>query len=166
MPFTTYFFGNEISKYGQENHRVDYRTLAKAFDAVLNNNIVSATGWENWETVNGYDEYAEDSDGNEYSYSEAQDRIEELREEQEELDEDSERYAEIEEDIECLEDIRCSEIFQYFIISYNGAEILKEYTDEIVLYNSELDMYVWGVTHCGTSWDYVLTDIPCGESEE
>lgn len=166
MPFTTHFFGNEISKYGQENHRVDYRTLAKAFDAVLNNNIVSATGWENWETVNGYNEYAEDSDGNEYSYSEAQDRIEELREEQEELDEDSERYTEIEEDIRCLEDIRYSEIFQYFIISDNGAEILKEYTDEIVLYNSELDMYVWGVTHYGTSWDYVLTDIPCGESEE
>lgn len=166
MPFTTHFFGNEISKYGQENHRVDYRTLAKAFDAVLNNNIVSVTGWENWETVNGYDEYAEDSDGNEYSYSEAQDRIEELREEQEELDEDSERYAEIEEDIKCLEDIRYSEIFQYFIISNNGAEILKEYTDEIVMYNSELDMYVWGVTHYGTSWDYVLTDIPCGESEE
>lgn len=166
MPFTTHFFGNEISKYGQENHRVDYRTLAKAFDAVLNNNIVSATGWENWETVNGYNEYAEDSDGNEYSYSEAQDRIEELREEQEELDEDSERYTEIEEDIRCLEDIRYSEIFQYFIISDNGAEILKEYTDEIVLYNSELNMYVWGVTHYGTSWDYVLTDIPCGESEE
>lgn len=166
MPFTTHFFGNEISKYGQENHRVDYRTLAKAFDAVLNNNIVSATGWENWETVNGYNEYAEDSDGNEYSYSEAQDRIEELREEQEELDEDSERYTEIEEDIRCLEDIRYNEIFQYFIISDNGAEILKEYTDEIVLYNSELDMYVWGVTHYGTSWDYVLTDIPCGESEE
>lgn len=166
MPFTTHFFGNEISKYGQENHRVDYRTLAKAFDAVLNNNIVSATGWENWETVNGYNEYAEDSDGNEYSYSEALDRIEELREEQEELDEDSERYAEIEEDIRCLEDIRYSEIFQYFIISDNGAEILKEYTDEIVMYNTELDMYVWGVTHYGTSWDYVLTDIPCGESEE
>lgn len=166
MPFTTHFFGNEISKYGQENHRVDYRTLAKAFDVVLNNNIVSATGWENWETVNGYNEYAEDSDGNEYSYSEAQDRIEELREEQEELDEDSERYAEIEEDIECLEDIRYSEIFQYYIISDNGAEILKEYTDEIVMYNTELDMYVWGVTHYGTSWDYVLTDIPCGESEE
>ena len=166
MALTTHFFGNEISKYGQENHRVDYRTLAKAFDAVLNNDIVSATGWENWETVNGYNEYAEDSDGNEYSYSEAQDRIEELREEQEELDEDSERYTEIEEDIRCLEDIRYSEIFQYFIISDNGAEILKEYTDEIVLYNSELDMYVWGVTHYGTSWDYVLTDIPCGESEE
>ena len=166
MPFTTHFFGNEISKYGQENHRVDYRTLAKSFDAVLNNNIVSATGWENWETENGYNEYAEDSEGNEYSYSEAQDRIEELREEQEELDEDSERYAEIEEDIKCLEDIRYSEIFQYFIISDNGAEILKEYTDEIVMYNSELNMYVWGVTHYGTSWDYVLTDIPCGESEE
>ena len=32
-------------------------------------------------------------------------------------------------------------------------------TDEIVYYNEELDMYVWGITHYGTSWDYVLTDI-------
>lgn len=51
------------------------------------------------------------------------------------------------------------EIFQFFIIDENGADILKDYTDEIVMYNSYLDMYVWGVTHFGTSWDYVLTDI-------
>ena len=53
------------------------------------------------------------------------------------------------------------DIFQYFIISGSGAQILEDYTDEIVYYNEELDMYVWGVTHWGTSWDYVLTDIKC-----
>ena len=51
------------------------------------------------------------------------------------------------------------EIFQYYIISAQGASILEELTDEIVFYNFELDLYVWGVTHFGTSWDYVLTDI-------
>lgn len=164
--FTTHFFGNEISKYGQENHRVDYRTLAKAFDAVLANSLVEKTGWENWETENGYNEYYEDSDGNTYDYSGAQDKIEELEKEQENYDEDSEEWRALQEDIDRLNDVRFADIFQYFVISSNGADILKQYTDEIVMYNEELDLYVWGVTHFGTSWDYVLTDIPCGESEE
>lgn len=51
------------------------------------------------------------------------------------------------------------QVFQYFIISSEGYKILSRFTDEIVYYNEELDLYVWGVTHCGTSWDYVLTDI-------
>lgn len=51
------------------------------------------------------------------------------------------------------------EICQYYIISKTGYEILTSYTDEIIYYNDELNMYVWGVTHFGTSWDYVLTDI-------
>lgn len=52
-----------------------------------------------------------------------------------------------------------SEVFQWYIISDNGAQILKDYTNEIVYYLPLLNCYVWGVTHWGTSWDYVLTDI-------
>lgn len=51
------------------------------------------------------------------------------------------------------------DIYQYYIITSSGASFLDEYTDEIVFYHEELDMYLWGVTHFGTSWDYVLTDI-------
>lgn len=51
------------------------------------------------------------------------------------------------------------EIFQYYIISEMGATILTELTDECVYYNEKLDMYIWGITHFGTSWDYVLTDV-------
>lgn len=51
------------------------------------------------------------------------------------------------------------EIYQYYIITDSGASFLERYTDEIVYYHEELDMYVWGITHWGTSWDYVLTDI-------
>ena len=82
-----------------------------------------------------------------------------------ETEEAEAQIEEIREDIEALEDAHYEEIFQYFIISDNGAEILKDYTNEIVFYNETLDMYVWGVTHWGTSWDYVLTDIRlnCGE---
>lgn len=51
------------------------------------------------------------------------------------------------------------EVYQYYIISDYGFRILEDYTDEIVYYHQDLDMYVWGITHFGTSWDYVLTDI-------
>lgn len=51
------------------------------------------------------------------------------------------------------------DVFQYYIISESGYRFLSEYTDEIVYYNEDLDMYLWGITHFGTSWDYVLTDV-------
>lgn len=51
------------------------------------------------------------------------------------------------------------EIYQYYIIAESGAKFLEEYTDELVYYHERLDMYLWGITHFGTSWDYVLTDI-------
>lgn len=57
------------------------------------------------------------------------------------------------------EDGYFQEVYQYYIISDGGARILKDETDELVYYHEELDMYLWGVTHFGTSWDYVLTNI-------
>ena len=51
------------------------------------------------------------------------------------------------------------DVYQYYIVTDSGARFLGEYTDELVFYNEELDMYLWGITHFGTSWDYVLTDI-------
>lgn len=52
------------------------------------------------------------------------------------------------------------DIFQYFIITDSGYEFLEEYApEEIIFYDDELDLYVWGITHLGTSWDYVFTSI-------
>lgn len=51
------------------------------------------------------------------------------------------------------------EVYQYYIISESGARFLEENTDEIVYYHPDLNMYLWAITHFGTSWDYVLTDI-------
>lgn len=51
------------------------------------------------------------------------------------------------------------DIFQYYIIDGWGVEFLEKYTDEIIYYNEVLDIYLWGIAHWGTSWDYVLTDI-------
>ena len=50
-----YFYGNKISDYGIKNGYVDYGTLAKAFDAVLNNDILNKTfdiGY--WEQESGF----------------------------------------------------------------------------------------------------------------
>lgn len=152
-----YFYGNKVSEYGIQHKRVDYRTLAKCFDAVLSNDLISKTaeiGY--WEQVSGGVDYSEIED--------LQEQIEELEEKQSDFEDDSPEYEELEEQIDSLkEQVEELEeydpdIYQYYIISENGVEILEE-AKEIVFYNEELDLYVWGVTHCGTSWDYVLTDI-------
>lgn len=120
-----YFYGNEISDYGVQNNRVDYRTLAKCFDAVLCNDITKLF----YSTINN--EYNEVELYNGMDYNEEEDYYE--------------------------------DIYQYYIISSYGAEILERYTDEIVYYLPSIDVYVWGVTHFGTSWDYVLTNIKIDE---
>lgn len=176
-----YYYGHKISDYGLENNRVDYGTLAKAFDGVLNNDIYGKLielGYM-WEPYCGSEYYYEDSEGNTYDSTERDERIEELEQEREELesemenlDEYSDRYSEIEEgireieqDIEYLNEEHYHDIFQYYIISDEGARILSEDTDEIVLYNEEFDINLWCVTHYGTAWDYVLTDIECNAGE-
>lgn len=115
--YGTTLYGNEVSEYGQKYGYVDYAALAKSFNAVLNNDIMSATAGAGfyWDPVSGYDE---DEDGN------------------------------------------LPEIFQWYIVDDEGAKIL-EWAGEIVFYNQELDMYIWGVTHYGTAWSHVLTNIKC-----
>ena len=176
-----YYYGNKISDYGLKHNRVDYGTLAKAFDAVLNNEIygkLQSLGYY-WESLSGSEYYYEDNDGNWYNPTERDERIEELEQEREELENEmenldkySKRYSEIEErlsdieqDIDCLNEEHYHDIFQYYIVSDEGARILSEDADEIVLYNEEFDIYLWCVTHYGTAWSYVLTDIECNAGE-
>ena len=51
------------------------------------------------------------------------------------------------------------DVFQYFIVDSQTAEDLKEHTDEFVFYVESLGLYILGITHYGTSWDYVGTDF-------
>ena len=151
-----YYYGNAISEYGLEHGRVDYATLSKCFDIVLNNNIMSLTyDIGSWEQVSGIIDNT--------------DEIEELEEKRDELEEQNENSPsqileneinEINEQIEELESEQDDEpeVYQWFIVGDWGARLLQE-IGEIVYYNEKLDMYLWGVTHCGTSWDYVLTNI-------
>lgn len=148
-----YYYGNAISEYGMKNGYVDYATLAKCFDAVLNNDIINLTydiGY--WEQVSGIIDNT--------------DEIEELEEKRDELEEANENSPsqilgnEIDEINEKIEELESEEpeVYQWFIVDDWGARLLQD-IDEIVYYNEKLDMYLWGVTHWGTSWDYVLTSI-------
>ena len=154
-----YYYGNPISEYGLEYGRVDYATLAKAFDAVLNNDIMNLTyDIGSWDQVSGIIDNT--------------DEIEKLEEKRDELEEENENNPsqiieneineinEINEQIEELENEQDDgqEVFQWYIVDDWGARLLKD-INEIVYYNETLDMYLWGVTHYGTSWDYVLTSI-------
>lgn len=151
-----YYYGNAISEYGLENGYVDYAALAKCFDAVLNNDIMQLTyGIGSWEQVSGIIDNS--------------DEIEELEEKRDELEEQNESSPSqiIENEIYDINDRITEleseqdddqEVFQWFIVDDWGARLLQD-INEIVYYNETLDMYLWGVTHYGTSWDYVLTNI-------
>lgn len=154
-----YFFGNKISEYGLQNGYLDYRTLAKAFDAVMVNDITKLF----YANIDG--EYCEPEQINGYIDNSEEievlnDRISELMDE----NEDESKTAEIEELQEQIDELEREqdyqpEIYEYYIISANGADILQAYTNDPVYYIDTLDIYIWGVTHWGTSWDYVLTDV-------
>lgn len=170
--YGTTFCGNEASDYAKENGYLDYATFAKAFDAVLNNDIIHKTmkiGY--WEQKNDFiynsDEIKELIEREEELGSILSDMINEDKENTEEYQKIEEEYNNVIEKIEELqeEEENQQEIFQYFIVSDNGAEIIKQYTNDPLFYNEELDIYVWGITHYGTGWNYVLTDVKlnCGE---
>lgn len=131
-----YFCGQKISDYGIEHNRVDYATLLKSFDAVLNNTIISLPEFcDYWELENGSDYTYYDADGNE---------------------------VEPGEDYENCEPV---EVYTWYIISEAGAEILKDFTNEIVYYNEKLDIYLLGIQHFGTAYSNVLTEIKCNMGE-
>lgn len=65
-------------------------------------------------------------------------------------------YFEIENGSDYDESEDCYfDIYQTFIISSQDARRLEEYTNEIVYYCEELDMYLLGVAHFGTPWNGV-----------
>lgn len=194
-----HFYGNAVSSYGKENGYVDYRTFAKAFDAVMNNSIM-----QELEGAGYYFEPIQDGT------PDNSDEIDELREKADELEERAENKEEEADDLEAeaeaaeddgdedraddlrahaeekrknaedyraeaeknrdeaddLETQEAPEIFQFFIVDDAGAEIIQEWTDDPLFYCSALDMYIWGVTHWGTSWECVLTDIRINAGEE
>jgi len=134
------YYGKKVSQYGLEHGKVDYNCLCEAVgDCVLCNNMEKR--------------YLELVSGEMFRYYDIDNGYEEItREEAEELD------------MCCVEEKQI-DIYQWYIISDSGAQLLMRETDEIVFYDEELDVYVWAVTNWGTSWDYVLTDIKLKEKD-
>lgn len=138
--------------------------------------IESSLGdWQNDLSWKSFD--FEDADGNVYVLDESEidseiDSIsfysirEELENHASDASEALEELEKAKDELEEEQQTTDEEIFQYYIISDSGKRILEENTNEIIFYNEELDLYVWGITHFGTGWDYVLTSIPCETYEE
>jgi len=117
-----------------------------------------------WELYNGEDCYYYDSDGHTYDYECCIERIEELKDmiANARGEQDVSKW---EKDIDSLTyNCECIGICDYMEITEEAARIMKESgSDEIVYYSKELDMYIWGITHYGTSWKLMLTSIPIPE---
>lgn len=117
----------------QKYEEVSYKELARRVgDCVLNNIIHNETT----------------EDGDEQELFNGDDYRCNIHETVEECDKDSDK---------CDEDAK--DIYQEYIITQGGAEYLQRNTNEIVYYNENLDMYLWGITHFGTSWSGVFTSI-------
>lgn len=169
--YGTTFCGNEASDYAKEQGYLDYATFSKAFDAVLNNSIMENTcevGF--WGQENGIIDNSEEVEALKEEIADIENRLEFLTDEEiEEAQKLQEEINSIQEQIEELEEEQeksyNQEIFQYYIVSNQGAEMIEQYTNDPLFYNETLDMYVWGITHFGTSWSYVLTDVKlnCGQ---
>lgn len=184
------FYGEKVSEYGLQNGYIDYRCLARAVgDMVLCNDIIKLFygdlngEYNEPEQENGIIDNSDEISDLTDEFNELQEQLDELQEQLDEmeieLDADKFNYIKLEKHIkqlqEQLDEISNTieeleqeqdeqpEIYQYYIISDNGADFLKRFTNEIVYYIPVLNIYVWGITHFGTSWDYVLTNIKIEE---
>lgn len=90
--------------------------------------------------------------GSEYTYYNKDD--EEITEEEFYEQEDDGAYQEYDD------------IYQYYIISSYDAERLSDYTEELVIYNDDLDLYILCVKHWGTAWCGVPANWKEIEEEE
>lgn len=138
------YYGNAISTYGLEQGYVDYHAFAQAFSHILWNYFVEVCHSHTVEVEMGEDYYWIDKDGNRLTC-----------EEYDKLDADTQD--------ECQEEY--VEFYQYYIVGDEALYYLKE-NNETVYYIPDLNLYVWAVSHFGTSWDYVLTNIKINKDEE
>lgn len=119
-----------------EKVRCNYSQLFRDDDCLLLCNNIREVDDSIFDNVEGGELYwYEDDDGNELTEEE----VEELG---------WENVNQIDHDI-----------YQYYLIDNMLAHSLMNHTDNIVMYSDKLDLYVLGVTHCGTSWSYVAEDF-------
>lgn len=173
-----YYYGKEVSEYGVRKGFVDLDAFSEVMNGVMHCSIlekVTDLGFE-WQLINGslYEYF--DTNGNIYTYDEAQDKISDIQDgidtlqyEIDDSDENDECCIEsleqdikkLETEISVLEEPEEKTIYRCYIISANAAEILmQDSEEELLFYCKELDMYVWCLTKNGEDWKNILTDIP------
>lgn len=127
-------FNKEFLKELREK-RTSYKDMIDfcCDDMILNNYLVEELNKNGYyfDFYCGSDVYYLDNNGNTITQEQADEM---------DFDEYSEQYK---------------DIYQYYIISSNSAERLSEFTNEIVMYNDDLDLYFLCVTHWGTAWNGV-----------
>ena len=141
-----WFYGNEVSLYGKEQGYVDYRTLARAFDAVMSNNIISdleAAGFYFDPIQDGSSDYSDEIDELREAADEIRDQAaektdaadeaeeagdaaeaEKLRAEAAELEAEADKKDEDADELEAEQEP--PECFQFFIVDDAGAEIIPD----------------------------------------
>lgn len=162
--YGTTFCGHEASSYGKKYGYLDYRTFVRAFNAVLNNEVIRCDiGY--WEQVNGIIDNSDEIEELQEQFGDLELELLDFDENQQEYKEIESKMNDLQDEINELQNTGDLEICQWFIVDESGANLIKGWTDDPLFYNEELDMYLWGITHCGTSWDYVLTGIKlnCGD---
>lgn len=131
----------------QKEKRPTYRDMIEfcCDNLILNNCIMKETQEKGffWELYSGRYEYYTDENGEEISESEYY-----LKEENGE-----EVHANF------------IDTYQDYIISGGDAERLGTYTDELIYYCEDLDLYVLCVTHWGTAWSGVPANWKDPEEE-
>lgn len=179
-----YFYNSQISQYGVENGYVDLEAFASNFSHIplcdkMFNNV-------EYELINGSNVFYCDSAGKEYTFEEREDKVSDISSEIDELidqksmyedklengnskisDEELEnlinelddKIADLNNDISSLEYEMENPPLSFYHIDKKGVDLLSHYTNEQIYYIPEYDMYIWGVTHIGTSWTCVLTNI-------
>lgn len=152
----TYFYGHEASDYAKKNGYLDYAAFEKAFNAVLNNNIMDFTNENNigfWEQENGEIDNSDEIDNLKSQIEEIEDKMEDndknsndYKTFKKEIDEMNNRINELQEQQDNL-----PEVFQWFIVNDAGADIIKRYTNDPLYYNNDLDIFVG----CYSLWNFM-----------
>jgi hypothetical protein len=116
----------------EKTESISYSELARRVgDCILNNELQSELAGEyEFELFNGEDQYCY------------------VHENKEECAKD---------DSNC--DYESTDVYQTYIITESGAEYLQSVSNEIVYHCEKLNIYLWGITHFGTSWTGVYTKI-------
>lgn len=146
------FYGHEIPQESIDRGYLDYATLTKAFNAVHNDCLPTICG------LHGplYQESGPDNCTFELAALKLQAKFLRERGEIQNADQLAEVYAKIAAlDNACDSD---PQRLYWYIISDDGVDILKD-ADEVVYYNEELEMFLWGIPYEEKTWIKTNTKI-------